>query len=276
MRLFAFALSILTVFASAPATLHAGESAWQDHQGMLETRIVSASADMGGADGSLFAWEARLAPGWKTYWRSPGEAGLPVRVQLEGQPIELEFPFPDRFELFGLETYGYANKVLLPFYAEVERGQPLTVTSDFMVCKDICVPFVARYKLEPADIAPERSVHDFRIETWLGQVPDRKGEADVGLRIISAQVMGTPGHQRVIVEAVADTDLSNADMLAEAGEMFHFAAPQMRLLENGEKARFVLLGMTGKKPEDLRGKTVRLTFTDGHGHAIDRKVKLEP
>ena len=78
----------------------------------------------------------------------------------------------------------------------------------------------------------------------------------------------------MVVDVRADEDLSKADMMAEVDGMFHFGAPEMRLMEDGTKARFVLTGMTGKKPEDLRGRTIRLTFTDGHGHAVDKKIEL--
>ncbi|WP_262690298.1 protein-disulfide reductase DsbD domain-containing protein [Kordiimonas aestuarii] len=271
MRLVAFVMSILYLSSVAVAA----ETPWQDHQGMLKTRLVSASGDLTKGSKVLLAWEADLAPGWKTYWRSPGEAGLPVRVSVNGEPVDIEFPYPHRFELFGLETYGYADKVMLPFYVSPPESGMLAVKADFMVCKDICVPFEARYELAGEDLAPEVSGHDIRLEAWLAQVPTREGDAG-GLRISSAKVTGTPGHQRIVIEAEADSDLSNADMLAEAGEMFHFGAPQIHLLQDGTEARFVLFAMTGKKPKDLRGQTVRLTFADGGGRAIDKKMKLEP
>ncbi len=269
MRLLAGVLSLFLPLSSALA----GESAWQNHQDMIKTRLVSASSDMKSEEGVLLAWEAELEPGWKTYWRSPGEAGLPVRLYHEGEPVEIDFPLPHRFELFGLETYGYSDKVMLPFYLKA-NGQAVDLTADFMVCKEICVPFQASYHLDAEDIAEEASPHDIRLASWLRQVPDRTGDAGAGLSVDSVKVMGTPGHQRVIVDVSAATDLSNADMLAEAGEMFHFGAPEMRLMEDGTKARFVLFGMTGKKPVDLGGRTLRLTFADGHGHAIDKKIEL--
>jgi suppressor for copper-sensitivity B len=251
----------------------AGESPWQDHQGMLRTRLVAASADMTSEQGVLLAWEAELEPGWKTYWRSPGEAGLPVRLFRDGKPVEIEYPLPHRFELFGLETYGYSGKVMLPFYLPA-GGKAVEVAADFMVCKDICVPFQARYQLAAEDVAEQGSLHDIRLASWLKQVPDRQGDGGAGLEILGAKVMGPPGHQRVVVDTRADVDLSRADMLAEVDGMFHFGAPEMRLMEDGTKARFVLTGITGKKPEDLKGRTIRLTFTDGHGHAVDQKIEL--
>lgn len=272
-----FALMFLCFTVAFASPVSAGAGPWQDHQGMIKTRIVTASADMAKDGKALLAWEAELEPGWKTYWRSPGEAGLPVRLQSGGNGIEILYPVPERFELFGLQTYGYSHKVLLPFYTQVpEGGAPLAVSADFMVCKDICVPFEANYEVAAASLAEEASAQDIRFDVWLKRVPAREGLAEAGLSIVSAQVMGTPGHQRVIVDVAADSNLSSADLLAEAGSKFHFGAPDKSLSGNGMTARFVLMAMTGKKPDDLRGQSVRLTFMDGNGHAIDRTVELEP
>lgn len=274
MRAVLISLYFVVVLANSA---FAGTGSWQDHQGMIKTRIVTASLDMAENGKALLAWEAELAPGWKTYWRSPGEAGLPVRLASGDEEIEILYPVPERFELFGLQTYGYSHKVLLPFFIEApEGGAPLTVKADFMVCKDICVPFEAEYEVASADLGEEVSAQDIRIGTWMKRVPVRDGDAGGGLHILWAKVVGTPGHQRVVVDVAANSGLSGADLLAEAGSKFHFGAPAMSLLGDGTKARFVLMAMTGKNPEDLRGREVRLTFVDGYGHAIDQTIKLEP
>lgn len=269
MRLLAGVLSVMLPISAA----FAGETSWQNHQDMIKTRLVTTSSDMAADAGALVAWEAELEPGWKTYWRSPGEAGLPVRIYTDGEPIEVMYPLPHRFELFGLETYGYDNKVMLPFYLKND-GSTAEITADFMVCKDICVPFQATYQLDAGMLAEDSSLQDIRVGAWLAKVPDRQGDGGAGLEVESAKVMGPVGRQRVIVDVSASSDLSSADMLAEVDGMFHFGAPEMRLLGDGTKARFVLKGITGKKPEDLRGRTIRLTFTDGHGHSVDKNMAL--
>ncbi|WP_417457752.1 protein-disulfide reductase DsbD domain-containing protein [Kordiimonas sp.] len=272
-----FITLLLWFFAITSSHVFAGESPWQDHQGMIKTRLVTGSADMMRQGEALLAWEAELAPGWKTYWRSPGEAGLPVRLHAGDDEIEILYPTPERFELFGLQTYGYSHKVLLPFYmAAPADDDDLKVRADFMVCKEICVPFEADYELPSESLAGETSPHDIRLELWMKRVPAREGDAGAGLEVVGAKVMGVPGHQRVIVDVVAEGSLSGADLLAEAGPKFHFGAPEMSLMGDGTSARFVLMAMTGKNPEDLRGQKVRLTFLDGDGHAIDRTIALEP
>ncbi|MBV1900089.1 MAG: hypothetical protein KUG56_00285 [Kordiimonadaceae bacterium] len=253
----------------------AADTGWQNHHEMLETRVIAASTKMKQGGKYMLAWEAKLAPGWKTYWRSPGEAGLPVRIFVDKKQQEILYPLPVRFELFGLQTYGYSKYVMLPFQVDeklINNGD--TIEADFMVCKEICVPFRASYRLSPDALSEESSIHDGGIKRWLEKVPAAEGGDGAGLDIVSAKVVGPVGHQKIIVDVKASHSLDAADMLAEVNDMVHFGKPKMRLLADGKSARFVLPAMTGKKPLNLKGQKVRLTFTDGKGASVERRFNL--
>ena len=95
--------------------------------------------------GALF----RLDPGWHLYWRNPGDAGLPTRVrwQVDGGDVgPLAWPAPEVFrdEDAGVTSYGYRAQVLLS--SELVRLAPpagpraVRVETDFLVCKDQCIP----------------------------------------------------------------------------------------------------------------------------------------
>ncbi|NVJ96773.1 MAG: hypothetical protein HWE25_01400 [Alphaproteobacteria bacterium] len=264
---------VLSFLVAGP--VGAAETPWQDHADMLRTRLVSTSGDYKGEDGSvMLAWEAKLAPGWKTYWRSPGEAGLPVKVFQNDEALDVLYPLPERFELFGLETYGYSNAVMLPFRAAPAEAGTLKLTASFMVCKDICVPFDATYELPEAAGLEEFSPHDVRVDAWLKRGPDRAGDGGGDLEITNVKLTGIPGRQRLVVDARAAGQLDHADMFAEVNDMVHFGTPETRLLGDGRSKRFVLMAMTGSKKEDLLGQKARLTFTDGNGHAIERWITI--
>ncbi len=222
----------------------------------------------------MAALHLTLAPGWKTYWRSPGEAGLPVQISQNGEALDILFPIPERFELFGLETYGYSHAVMIPFHIKPTEAETLTIQASFMVCKDICVPFDASYEVPKSALGADYSSHDVRVAAWLKKSPDRTADGGGGLEILKVKLTGVAGRQRLVVDAKADAMLGDADMFAEVNEMVHFGAPKMKLLEDGRTARFVLAAMTGKKPMDLLNHTARLTFTDGLGHAIERNMKI--
>lgn len=91
--------------------------------------------------------ELRLAPGWKTYWRAPGEAGIPPSFDFSGsdnlQAVRIHWPRPAVFELNGLQTIGYHDGVVLPIeITPRDPARPITLraTVDLGVCKDICLP----------------------------------------------------------------------------------------------------------------------------------------
>lgn len=99
-------------------------------------------------DGSrVAALQLTLAPGWKTYWRAPGDAGIPPQFDwrrsrnLAG--VAIDWPTPVVFDQGGMQAIGYTNHVVLPLrLMPKDKGSAveLDVTVDMGVCKDICVP----------------------------------------------------------------------------------------------------------------------------------------
>lgn len=88
-----------------------------------------------------------LSQGWKTYWRSPGDAGIPPTFDWAGseniRALRLHWPTPQVFHFNGMQTIGYARELVLPVEVWPERaGQPIRLETelDLGVCRDICVP----------------------------------------------------------------------------------------------------------------------------------------
>ncbi len=105
--------------------------------------LVGERREDGSRDAGL---ELRVKPGWKTYWRSPGEAGIPPQFDWSRSrnlgSVEVGWPTPQVFESFGLATVGYAGTVILPLRLSPEDpAQPIDAVLDLAlgVCRDICV-----------------------------------------------------------------------------------------------------------------------------------------
>ncbi len=88
-----------------------------------------------------------LADGWKTYWRAPGDAGIPPHFDWSGSQnvsdIEITWPAPYVFDQNGLRSIGYKDQLVLP--VEITPAKPgkavrLKGEMDLGVCKDVCVP----------------------------------------------------------------------------------------------------------------------------------------
>lgn len=114
------------------------------------------------ADGTRVAGLAiRLAPGWKTYWRSPGEGGLPPVFDWSDSrnlaSVAVEWPAPQVTENYGMMSVVYDRDVVLPLrLAATDPAAPvsLALSLSFGVCADICVPAQAEVSLDLAPGAP--------------------------------------------------------------------------------------------------------------------------
>lgn len=273
-------LLAVSLLVSLPSV--ADESPWVKHMDVAESRIIAATSSADAQGNAWFAWELRLEPGWKVYWRSPGEAGLPPKLLLKGdtglKSITPFFPLPKRFELFGLQTFGYGIQFVLPF--KLEGGVPnkpitLDMAVDFMICKNICIPFTSEYQLKQSgESHAHADLYSATISMWREKVPDVTGEPVGGLKITKAEVKGAVGHQSLVFEVVAEKNLSHADILIESDEIFSFGKPKIDLKDKGNKAVLIVSVDGGKKNIDIKGRQATVTFTDGRGHAIERKMKF--
>src|SRR5258705_742891 len=109
----------LTITGVAGAAAHAGEpaSAWQRND-QAAARLIAAVTAVGEVERLPVGLQLDLEPGWKTYWRSPGDSGIPVTVDWSGSrnvaAVGFAWPAPRRFTLFGLEIFGYGDEVVFP------------------------------------------------------------------------------------------------------------------------------------------------------------------
>lgn len=96
----------------------------------------------------MAAIRIKLAPGWKTYWRSPGDAGIPPQFNWSGSRnlhgVGITWPAPRIYPQNGMNTIGYKDELILPITLSARNaGNPVKLRAalDIGVCKDICIPF---------------------------------------------------------------------------------------------------------------------------------------
>lgn len=116
--------------------------------------------------------EIMLQPGWKTYWRDPGDGGIPPSLNGNGMSVELQFPAPERFDENGQTFSGYHTGVSLPFVL-AETLVPVDKLIAFIgVCREICVPFQAEFQ-----VARDSGDADL-VEKAFGKLPKSAGNTD--------------------------------------------------------------------------------------------------
>ncbi|MEX0310173.1 MAG: protein-disulfide reductase DsbD domain-containing protein, partial [Tateyamaria sp.] len=101
-----------------------------------------------------------LAPGWKTYWRAPGDAGIPPQFDWSRArnlgSVSISWPTPEVSQQNGMQSIGYTDQVVIPLHlTPVDAGRPirLRTTLSMGVCSDVCLP------------------HEVTLDTWL-DAPD--------------------------------------------------------------------------------------------------------
>ncbi|CAA6605324.1 Cytochrome c-type biogenesis protein DsbD, protein-disulfide reductase [Rhodospirillaceae bacterium LM-1] len=259
LRIFLLLLLVLTPFSGA----WAASSPWvQTEVGGI--RLISAQNGVGEAERLAFGLEFSLKSDWKIYWRSPGDAGYPPKMDWKGSDnlaqMLVSWPAPERFTILGIETIGYKHEVVLPLEARLASpGQPLRLklSLDVLACKDICIPVMAELALDlpkgPAGAALEAQ----RINQFTARVPgDGTGH---GLSLIRAERLGD---KTLIVEARADPPFEKPDLFVEGPEGFFFSAPKTTLEKRGQLARFEV-GVVDAPKQGLAGAPLVITLADG-------------
>ncbi|MDX1785495.1 protein-disulfide reductase DsbD domain-containing protein [Roseovarius sp. ZX-A-9] len=100
------------------------------------------------ADGTHMAGlEITLRPGWKTYWRAPGDLGIPPSFDWRGSGnlagVEIQWPTPAALLQDGMTTIGYTGRVVFPLKVLPDRaGRDIRLQGalDLGVCEDVCIP----------------------------------------------------------------------------------------------------------------------------------------
>src|SRR4030095_11626588 len=100
----------------------------------------------------------RMAPGWHTYWKFSGDAGLPTELKWKLPPGwkagEIQWPIPLKtIDPGDIETYGYENEVLLmqeitPPSKLDDSSAKLSTEANWLVCEKICIPGRATLQLD--------------------------------------------------------------------------------------------------------------------------------
>jgi DsbC/DsbD-like thiol-disulfide interchange protein len=126
---------LLATLAMTSHAFAADASAW-DADNRSGMRLVAGSAAAGVTDAPLRAGiELKLAPGWKTYWRYPGDAGVPPRFDFSRsenvQSVEVLWPAPHRFEDGAGYSIGYRDSVTFPLHVVAkDKTRPVTLRAD--------------------------------------------------------------------------------------------------------------------------------------------------
>jgi DsbC/DsbD-like thiol-disulfide interchange protein len=163
----------------------AGESPWSEDV-RSAVRLVSGANNNG--DAHLRAGiEIKMQPGWKTYWRYPGDSGVPPHFDFSGsenlKTATVLYPAPHLFTDETGQSLGYKDRIIFPLVISPQQpGKPvrLRLKADYAVCEKLCVPAEGRAELT---LTPGASSQDSALAAAEARVPKQVTAAQLGLTV---------------------------------------------------------------------------------------------
>jgi len=262
-------LSVAVAPQAQPAQQAGAATAWVELHASRARLVAGLGLTPGGH--YLAGLEIVMADGWKTYWRMPGDAGVPPTFDWTGSAnigaTRVLYPAPMRMAEAGGETLGYKHAVLLPIeVTPQDPGKPVVMklVLELGICREICIPATAAFDLT---IAPGRTGAPLpEIVAALDRVPRaqakrRKGDPELK-RVAVAQ--GDGANSRLAIEVAFGGDAKAADVFVEAPEGLYVPLPKKTGPAAGGLIRFET-ELSPSLVQDLKGKTLTLTLVGEAG-----------
>ena len=127
----------------------------------------------------IIGLEYQMEPGWKTYWKSPGDGGFSQTISWDNSTnvknVNILWPTPIEFEILGLRSLGYENDVIFPLEIELKdefKNTFLNLHVTFLICKKVCIPGDATVFLEIPSGEKKLTNNYFELEKALSLLPD--------------------------------------------------------------------------------------------------------
>jgi len=226
---------LVLVFSLQKSFSHDGEIhdiSQGDEGASLE--IISYKTAVDREERSIFGLHFLIQPGWKTYWRFAGDAGYGVEIDWSGsrniKSLEIAWPAPERYFSYGLETIGYENQVVLPFYIlphNYRSNLEINFVVDYLVCKDLCIPKSEVITLLlPAGSAKKTKNSDL-IDEYLLKVP--KPEELTNIKV--GPIKFYDDRKKLTIEARSNDPFIDPDVFLEFASDLNSGPPKI-LLKN--------------------------------------------
>ena len=269
------ALIALGIVAIPATSGHdAEESPWSEDI-RSAARIIAGTNRNG--DAQLRAGiEIKMQPGWKTYWRYPGDSGVPPQFDFSNsenlKSATVLYPAPYLFKDETGQTIGYKEKVVFPVVVSPQQpGKPvrLRLKVDYAVCEKLCVPAEGRAELM---LGSGNSAHNSELSAAEGRVPRQVTAAQAGL---TARRINTGTKPLVAVDLPAPAG-QTVDLFVE-GPTPRWALPIPKSVKPTPAGRAQFsFELDGSPPgTDPKGQ-VDLTFTVITGdRAVEIKSRLD-
>ncbi len=265
-----------TLLASSLAfAAHADDASPWQRDGHSAVRLLAGSRSGAVLLGGI---AFQIQPGWKTYWRMPGDSGVPPRFDFSKsdnvETVTVMWPAPQKFDDgAGGHSIGYHDQIVLPLRIVAKApDKPVTLRAEinYAVCEKLCIPVEASAELGFNNVA---STEDANLRAALDTVPKPANIGDPNP--LTIRDVKRDGATKVIVDVVAPADARNVNLFVE-GPTLDWALPIPALVEHSppgvKRFAFELDGLPpGAKPD---GAALKFTLV-GPDKSYEFNTKLD-
>lgn len=238
------------------------------------SRVRLLEGGKGGGD-YLAALEISLEPGYVTYWRTPGEAGIPPAFDWSSSKnvadVSVSWPAPERIREADSIVYGFRERVILPLRItpkEPGGAVDLRLAMQYGICKDICIPVESSATLNMRGVgdnalAIQRAIRNLPRETPVG--------SEEPLSVLSMTGMEDKSEALVTVRVPVG---EKAELFAEGPEGWLYSTSEGRPGSQPGTMEFTVK-LEASPPKRNIPAPIRLTLRAGM-QSIETTVSLNP
>ena len=241
------------LWLSCIGIVHAADTGWQVSPQNDHARIrFQAEREQTHVKGLL---TVELNPGWKTYWRSPGEGGVAPKISWpEGVTDSWSWPVPSRFDISGMTTQGYHDKVTIPITLDGVRGDTLDGTLTLSTCSNVCL--LTDYPLHLDFTQPVDEGFRSAFAQAMRAVPGTSG--------VSADLSAWLSDGNLVVTGTTDGKWDNPGIFFDPleGDILP-GEPVIKHDGNTLRVTVPVTDEWGDKPASLKGKALSFVLTNG-------------
>lgn len=234
-----------------------------------KARLVAGQAVRDGLTGLYAGVEVAMPEGWKTYWRSPGDAGgVPPDFDWTASEnlasANVLYPAPHRLHDKAGDAVGYKGGVIFPIrLTPKDSTKPVVLHGkvEYGLCKDICIPAEAEFKVViPPDVGASSELTD-----TLARVPQASPRSGIDPKLAAWHLDRSTGKPKLVLNVeTASPDNADAFIVAPGGT---YVPLPKRVANASGKAVFEVDLTDGVDIKDLKGKPLTVTMVDGKGQS---------
>ena len=264
-----FSIFTLLVCLIIPSHANAARSVFKNEYISAKLKMIN----QGGKIPISGALEVTLAPGWHTYWRIPGDSGLPPKfswAESENiKDVEISWPVPKRKKEYEFYTFAYERNMTLPLSITLDdktKEAKLSLKAQIMICKDICIP----QKFELA--TPFKLTNDVeKMKLHYALFPAKRELKSLKINSIVA------GKKQLIVNVMSDDGFEGLDVFPVIEEELLGLAlpPQIEISEHDQAQAMVRISAPGdikNLARYLNGKTLSVTLVHDD-EAVEKSIQ---